>query len=53
MKDNTDFIQNFDNVNYKSLYNDYKLKILASEIKQLKKRVKFNLKNNIVNNYLY
>ncbi len=53
MKDNTDFIQNFDNVNYKSLYNDYKLEILASEIKQVKKRVKFNLKNNIVSNYLY
>ena len=53
MKDNTDFKQNFDVLlNYKNLYNSYKLEILASEIKQ-KKHAKYNLKNNVVNNFLF
>ena len=53
MKNNTDFEQNFDILlNYKNIYNNYKLEILASEIKR-KKRIKYNLKNNIINNFLY
>ena len=43
-----------DRIDFRSLYSKCRLEILASEIKQTnKKKIKFNIKNKVANNFLY